>query len=95
MKNLTMNSLLQNTKKCYVCNTTLNLHKHHIYEGRNRNNSEKYGCWVWLCAKHHNMSDEGVHFNKKLDNELKQQCQLYFEKTYDIDFLSIFRRNYL
>ena len=41
------------------------------------------------------MSDEGVHFNKELDTRLKQQCQLYFEKKYDIEFLKIFRRNYL
>lgn len=91
-----MKSLLQDIKKCYVCDTTLNLHQHHIFEGRNRKNSDKYGCWVWLCARHHNMSDAGVHFNKRLDNELKQQCQLYFQKKYpELDFLNIFKRNYL
>lgn len=99
MKNLINYSLLQGDcelKKCYVCGTTYNLHKHHIYEGRNRKNSEKYGCWVYLCPTHHNMSDEGVHFNKKLDNELKYKCQVQFELTFKrIKFLDIFRRNYV
>ena len=91
-----MNSLIQKEKECYICKTTLNLHKHHIFEGRNRNNSEKYGCWVYLCAKHHNMSDEGVHFNKKLDSQLKIIAQKRFEEVYpDKEFLDIFKINYL
>lgn len=90
-----MESIIQNKKECYVCKSTLNLHKHHIFEGRNRNNSEKYGCWCWLCARHHNMSDAGVHFNKELDIRLKQTTQKAFESKYKEDFISIFRRNYL
>ena len=27
---------------------------------------------VWLCGKHHNLSNEGVHFNKALDDKLKK-----------------------
>lgn len=91
-----MNSIMQNEKRCYVCNTTLNLHKHHVFEGRNRNNSEKYGCWVYLCAKHHNMSDEGVHFNKELDKKLKMEAQNNFNMNFsEKDFIEIFKRNYL
>ena len=90
-----MESIIQNKKECYVCRSTLNLHKHHIFEGRNRNNSEKYGCWCWLCARHHNMSDAGVHFNKELYNKLKQTTQKAFENKYDEEFINIFKRNYL
>lgn len=81
-------------KRCFVYDNTL-LHKHHIFEGRNRNNSEKYGLWVYLCLAHHNMSNKGVHFNKQLDLELKQLAQMKFQETYNKDFLSIFFRNYL
>ena len=42
------------------------------------------------------MSDAGVHFNKALDNELKQIAQREFEDTYGHDaFIKIFGRNYL
>lgn len=70
-------------------------HKHHIFEGRNRQNSEKYGLFVWLKPELHNMSNMGVHFNKDFDNYLKKVGQTAFEKHYpDLDFLSIFHRNY-
>ena len=74
-----MKSILSNERECYVCGTPLNLHRHHIWGGGRRKLSEKHGCWVYLCAKHHNMSDKGVHFNKALDTELKQDCQEMWE----------------
>lgn len=88
-----MKSIIQEKKECYFCGTTIGLEEHHIYEGRNRQNSEKYGLKVWLCNRHHT-SDEGVHFNPLLARLLKIIGQLYFERTYDEDFISIFRRNY-
>ena len=92
-----MESIIQTNKECWKCKTTLGLHSHHCFEGRNRQNSEKYGLKVWLCGKHHNLSDEGVHFNKEFDLELKQLAQTkfceYYNKT-DEDFIKIFRRNY-
>ena len=42
------------------------------------------------------MSDYGVHFNKKLDLKLKQDCQRKFEETHSREeFLEIIGRNYL
>ena len=90
-----MKSIIQEEKKCYFCDTTLNLHEHHIFEGRNRQMSEKYGLKVWLCSSHHNMSDDSVHFNPVYMKLLKTIGQLYFERTYDEEFIRIFRRNYL
>lgn len=93
-----MQSILSNERECFVCKTPLNLHKHHIYEGGGRRAiSEKYGCWVYLCAKHHNMSDEGVHFNKKLDLSLKKKCQRRWESMCRSreDFIKTFWRSYL
>ena len=90
-------SIISNDKVCYVCGETRLLHKHHIFFGTaNREQSEKYGCWVWLCYAHHNGSNAGVHFNKKLDDRLKRTAQEKFiEKYKDKDFRTIFGKNYL
>ena len=73
-------SILSNEKVCYFCGTTLNLHKHHIFYGTaNRKLSERYGCWCYLCATHHNMSNSSVHHNPYIDLDLKRECQRAFE----------------
>lgn len=89
-------SILQSEKECYITGSTEGLHKHHIFFSYNRKNSEKYGCWVWLRADWHNMSDYGVHFNKELDLRLKRECQERFEAIHGHEmFMQIFGRNYL
>lgn len=82
---------------CYVCGTPLNLHIHHcIYGNGKRKLADKYKLIIPLCARHHNMSNEGVHFNKILDNEIKQLAQKKFNETYpDLDFLKTFGKSYL
>lgn len=92
-----MRSIISNERQCLICGNIYNLHKHHIfYAAGRRPISEKYGCWCYLCARHHNMSSEGVHFNKTLDLRLKQHAQKKFEAVYpDLDFLQIFHKNYL
>ena len=83
--------------RCYVCGTTLDLHTHEIFYGTaNRKQSIKYGCYVRLCGRHHNLSNEGVHFDKKLDELLKQTCQRKFEETHSRDdFIRIFGKSYI
>lgn len=90
-------SLISNERFCVVCGTNYNLHRHHIYGASNRKHSEEYGCWCYLCARHHNMSNDGVHFSKTLNLKLKQQCQRAFEYQVGTreDFLKIFGRNFL
>lgn len=91
-------SLISNEHYCLVCGTTFDLHKHHIFYGTaNRKLSEKYGCWCYLCAKHHNLSTNGVHFNKHLDLAIKEQCQKAWEFKYGSreDFIKTFGRSYL
>ena len=91
-------SIISNEKECLVCGTTLNLHRHHCFEGFGRRAvSEKYGCWCYLCGRHHNMSKEGVHYNKQLDLKLKQSCQVAWEATYGDreQFIKTFTRSYL
>lgn len=67
-----------------------------IFYGPNRKKSEQYGCWVYLCAKHHNMSDQGVHFNKAMDTTLKDTAQTLWEDSYGSteDFMRVFGKNY-
>ena len=89
-------SIMQGEKKCYFAGCKGILHKHHVYGGANRKNSEKYGCWVWLTPALHNMSDEGVHFNREQDLRLKEECQKRFEELYGHEkFMQVFGRNYL
>ena len=93
-----MESIIQKEKQCLVCGTTYNLHSHHVFYGTsNRKQSEKYGLKVWLCAYHHNMSNEGVHFNKHLDSHLKQMAQRHFEARYGNreEFIKTFGKSYL
>ena len=92
-----MKSIIQNNKECYFCHTTLNLHCHHVYGGvANRKISEKNGFKVWLCARHHNMSNESVHFNHEMNLELKRLCQKEYEKTHTREeFMRKIGKNYL
>lgn len=91
-----MAGIMQDGKYCYKCGTMFNLHKHHIYGGPNRKISEKEGFYVYLCARHHNWSDEGVHFDKDFDLELKQECQRRYEEDHTRDdFMKLIGRNYL
>ena len=91
-------SIIQSNKECLVCGTTYGLHEHHVFGGSaNRKLSEKYGLKVWLCGRHHNLSDEGIHFNKALDATLKKIAQERFEAVYgaNTSFRAVFGKNYL
>ena len=79
-----------------MCGTPFDLHLHHIFYGSNRKVSDKNGFVVWLCAKHHNMSDEGVHFDKTLDYYIKRKCQIEYEKAHTREeFIELIGKSYL
>lgn len=83
-------------RKCWVCGATYGLHRHHVYGGPNRKISEANGFVVDLCGPHHNLSNEGVHFNRELDLKIKRHFQTEFEKEYlRSDFIRLVGRNYL
>jgi len=92
-------SLISDKRECVICGYTEDLHRHHIYYGRGRKKiSEREGAWCYLCAYHHNMSNHGVHFDKALDDYLKERCQLAWEwqnRCTREDFIKTFGRNYL
>jgi hypothetical protein len=90
-------SILTDEKVCWFCLSTRDIHLHHIYPGTaNRKISDKHGFTVYLCAKHHNMSDNSVHFNREMDLNLKKACQLKFEQTHSREeFIKLIGRSYL
>lgn len=88
--------LIGSSEYCLICGSTKDLHRHHIFYGSNRAASEKYNLTCYLCARHHNMSDEGVHFKHDLDLAIKQCAQAVFESKHSHEeFMAIIGRNYL
>ena len=91
-------SIIQKEKICIVCLTPFNIHTHEVFFGRNRKKSIEDGCCVYLCGKHHNQSNEGVHFNHELDMKLKKEMEIawlmYYNKSIK-DFIKRYGRNYL
>lgn len=83
---------------CIECGSKGQINLHEIFYGRNRQNSIKYGLVIPLCqAEHHNQfQSKGIHFDKELCDKWHKLGQQAFEEKYkDLDFVSIFRRNYL
>ena len=91
-------NILQSKKQCYVCGTENNIHIHEVYFGKNRQRSIKDGCCVYLCGRHHNQSNEGVHFNHELDLKLKKIYENkwleVYNKTVD-DFIREYGKNWI
>ena len=91
-------SILQDEQKCYITGQTNNVHYHHIYRGVNRSISDEHGFGVYLCARLHNASDDGVHGKNghELDMMLKRHCQMAYEKEHSREeFMALIGRNYL
>lgn len=92
-----MESIISNEKVCFVCNTPFNLHRHHIFGGIGRRNlSEQYGCWIYLCGYHHNLSRRGIHSDHELDKSVKALCQQAWEQRFGTteDFIRTFGKSY-
>lgn len=91
-------SIIQDKKECIVCGSGYNIHTHEVFFGKNRQKSIEQGCCVYLCGYHHNQSDRGVHFDKKLDLALKKLMERrwleYYNKTID-EFIKEYGKNYL
>lgn len=92
-----MRSIIQLEKECYITGARTGLHEHHIFAGKNRDNSEKYGLKIWLIPELHNMTQNGVHYNKDLRDLIHRAGQLAFERVHGSreEFVAIFGQNYL
>lgn len=84
------------TKQCWVCGTTQNLHLHHIYYGPNRKISDKQGFTAYLCIEHHT-GLSGVHLNIENDLKLKKACeQWYLDNGHTKEeFIKLIGHNYI
>lgn len=91
-----MESVIQKEKQCIICHSVYGLHRHHVYYGPLRSISEKHGLTVWLCGRHHNLSGEGVHFDRELDLEVKRYAQRMYEQIHSREeFIKLIGKNYL
>lgn len=82
---------------CIICGRSP-VNKHEIFGGRNRLNSIKYKLVIPLCTcEHHDQVNcRGIHFDKKLRDEWHRKGQVLFQETYpDLDFMDIFKENFL
>lgn len=77
---------------CMNCGSSWQMTKHEIFEGRNRQNSMKYGFVLPLCLSCHIKLQENTEFN----NYWKRKAIEYFEENIGTadDFRSIFRTYY-
>lgn len=91
-------SILQDKKECYVCGTATNIHIHEVFFGKNRQKSIEDGCCIYLCGTHHNMSNQGIHFNHDLDirakRDMEEKWLEVYGKTID-NFRDRYGKNYL
>lgn len=77
---------------CMICGSTYQLTWHEIFDGRNRSNSMRYGLCLRICLSCHRLKQNDANFNELWH----KKGQAMFVKTYpDLDFVSIFKKNYL
>lgn len=63
---------------CYVCGVGGDLARHEVFPGPYRTNSKRYGLWINLCPKCHEL----VHKVGGDQRELKKKAQLVAENYY-------------
>lgn len=88
-------AIVDDMSVCWVCKKP-HPHIHHIYEGINRQISDRYGYIIPLCMEHHTGAI-GVHFNKGMELYLKRMAQEHFEEHHGTreDFIKVFGKSYL
>lgn len=76
---------------CRLCGAVAT-DRHHVFMGRNRQLSERYGCVVWLCRECHVL----VHREREVCLRLMRAEQRRLEMVMSREeFIGIFGRNYL
>lgn len=86
----------QDPGACLLCGSTWNLEEHHIFCGKNRKLSEKYGLKIRLCPYCHRDGKAGVHADAKKAEQLHRMGQQAFERRFpEKNFREIFGKNYL
>lgn len=89
-------ALVENLYFCAECGSN-NTAVHHVFYGTaNRRLAQEDGYIIGLCPRHHNMSDEGIHFNPQLDIKWKRYAQHHFERTHSREeFIARYGKSWL
>lgn len=92
-------SILQDRLICKKCGAIEDLHAHEVFYGTaNRAKSIHDKMVIYLCGKHHNLTHEGIHFDKAWDMAEKRNAQKvwmeFYNKTEE-DFIKRYGRSYL
>lgn len=87
--------LVGDLSRCIICGSE-KVQIHHCLYGRGvRKLADQDGYIVPLCWAHH-LGDQGVHFNSRLDADLKKKCQEHFEETHTREeFIRRYGKSYL
>lgn len=92
----------ENPNRCYLCGGSSafeHLDKHHIYGSFNRDKSEQYGLFVYLChTSCHIFGRDSVHQSRTVRDYLERVAQEKAMETYNWsveDFIEIFGRSSL
>ncbi len=87
--------------RCKLCGrngSADHLDRHEIFGGGLREKSKRYGMWVHLCGWSCHRGTNGVHRNRALDVQLKQEAQRAALEKYGWtvdEFRAVFRNNYI
>lgn len=91
-------SIMNNNPPMWYNKRFTGSHRHEVFFGKNRQKSIEDGLVVFLTPVLHNMSDSGVHFNKKFRDNMQKEGQKrwmkYYKKTKE-DFIKRYGKNYL
>ena len=75
---------------CRICGTSYGIEDHHIiYRSPVKPLDKCPRNHAYLCHKHHRDHRQGVHFNKKLDKQLKLEFQNWLEESFIKDYYDI------
>lgn len=87
-------------KKCWLCGREGydGFHRHHIFSGSYRANSEKYNAVVFLCGTPcHEFGEFAAHCNDETDKALRKYGQKKVMSEYNMpleEFIERFGHNY-
>lgn len=88
----------EDTRQCEICERETACAVHHVYFGKNRKQSEKYGMLAFLCPACHDdlHGHVTVIFGNDFDQLLKSKYQQLFMECWTKDqFVDAFGINYL
>lgn len=89
-------SLLQETKECFITGRTDYLHKHHIYGGSNRIVSEEEGFFIYLIPEFHTTTAQGIHNDDEFLKAMQKICQHIYEENHTREeFIRLIGKSYI